>query len=364
MQIYKYILFALTAIIFKFAFYYLIGLIFPPGPIWLFMKNSIIDSFTLKKFFATISLVGNTTASLFHEFDVFHIVVNEMWYFILGSFLIFITYKYNWRLDIISIIGTLTVIIVRILLFCFLKDFIPSISFYRNNFDYVFKSFYYNMPSMFIGIFFGLINYCIQKSSDFQTEEKRFLKLPLHYLKIFKSDKKYVILTNSIITFVLFVFNTIFYNMLYSISFQDDEFMDSFNKSKALNIFFLFNVEFTILIIFCFLIPFFIRGSGVLVSFFNNKAWILFTRTYYQYILYLNIITIYVFYQSESRIKVEVINLSFFSCLVLSITLFFSIINYTLLELPMKRLNKFFFEDRKVRVRKESEDSENKLFIS
>ena len=100
--------------------------------------------------------------------DYFWLPFNEMLFFVVGVFLISIGYKCKFRIDILILVLILINIIVKII-FSYLKKTMEGESYYATLYYYLFDygKFMihpiFNLPYYLIGMYFGLINYSVQK---------------------------------------------------------------------------------------------------------------------------------------------------------------------------------------------------------
>jgi hypothetical protein len=106
----------------------------------------------------------NNTNKNYHLNDYFWIPFNELLFFVLSLCIITIGYKYNLRIDIFIIILILLIYVLKIIITFFIKDEYNSILyFYVFNYGEFMTSSIFNFPSFLIGLYFGLINYTLQK---------------------------------------------------------------------------------------------------------------------------------------------------------------------------------------------------------
>ena len=100
--------------------------------------------------------------------DYFWLPFNEMLFFVVGVLLISIGYKCKFRIDILILVLILINIIVKII-FSYLKKTMEGESYYATLYYYLFDygKFMihpiFNLPYYLIGMYFGLINYSVQK---------------------------------------------------------------------------------------------------------------------------------------------------------------------------------------------------------
>jgi hypothetical protein len=360
LQIYKYLMFILAVVTFKFTYYNFIGALYSPGPLWVYLKEVILNKFTYIKMFSMIFLLSGFSETLHYGYDLFWCAQNEIFFFIIFSLLIFVFYKKNWRFDLFIIFSFIILIFIKLGLFLAMfytaeQKFLPSLSFNSNKYFYIQKNPFYNMPSFLIGLFFGSVNYCIQKSitkENFKDINKKFLNIPCKFRSFFRKYEFTKVILFSLIFGILFILTCLGYMIIYNFLFYPkDEFMNDFYNNLWVNIFFLLDIEFGILFMYLILIPLFLMGENFIISFFSHDYWNFLSRPYFMFILLLNTVTLYVFYQSESRVKLELFNIIFFSLLVMMIIMIISASCYISFEVPLKKLNKLILES----IREKSE---------
>ena len=197
LQSYKYILLYLVLLLFRFSIHKIIYFIHQlKRPSWMLFehyleqeKNFLIRSFTLL-FNLNGDDIGNDKTRQNLIFN-FYIPINEVFFFIVGTMLISLGYKYKLRLDFI-ILGI-------IFIFFIIKVILYSVHFYKEEKMYTTTDYYlfdlgihflnplYNLTFFFIGMYFGLINYSIQKGINDIYENNNYKKyIPL------KESKNYM----------------------------------------------------------------------------------------------------------------------------------------------------------------------------
>ena len=96
----------------------------------------------------------------------FYIPLNEIFLFLFGVILISLGYKFKFRNDIIILILILLIFVVKILIYVFYvnrQEKHSTLYYYLYDYGGLMLNPIFNLPSFLIGMFFGLINYSIQK---------------------------------------------------------------------------------------------------------------------------------------------------------------------------------------------------------
>ena len=181
LQSYKYILLILVVIFMRYSVYYL-NIIFTQGkrPMLEILKYILEYSYDNSfGFFFSFLLNGYTGNSSFqwrqNLIQYFYVPINEVFLFIVFTLFISVGYKFKLRIDIILIIIALMIFIAKILIFVFYmydnKKY-PTLFYYLFDYGAFMLNPLYNMPSFLIGMFFGIINYSIQRGVSIYKTDK------------------------------------------------------------------------------------------------------------------------------------------------------------------------------------------------
>ena len=128
--------------------------------------------------------------------------------------------------------------------------------------------------------------------------------------------------------------------------------------NKALNFFYLIDIE---LVIFFLQSGFFIlymRGQETINEFFSHIYWSFFNKIYFAFILVLNPIILYNFYHSDNIIKLNTYTIYVYSFINMIVIVFFMVLCYIYLELPLKKLFKYLIRKYEI-AEEESEEEES-----
>ena len=200
LQSYKYILLYIVLLLFNFSIHEIIYLFHGvKRPAWVLFEHYIEEK---KIFFGrAFSLLFD-----FSNFDEdykqniiyhFYIPLNEIFFFIFGTILISLGYKYKLRIDYIIISFFSILLIFKIIIYCTYfyekKRMIYSTTdYYLFDFGIHFLNPLYNLSFFLIGMFFGLINYSIQKGiTDIYKKDNSYKKLiPLEEQKPYQQKEE------------------------------------------------------------------------------------------------------------------------------------------------------------------------------
>ena len=189
LQSYKYILLILVTLFLRYSIYYF-------NAIFRQIKNPMLKLFELNMTkegggyfihlfsFLFDGLNGITEANTEKSVIYFlYLPLNEVFLFIIGIGLISIGYKFKMRIDIAIISIILIIYLGKLFLFLILKDSLkiyPTLYFYLFGYGEFMLNPLYNMPSFFIGMYFGLVNYTIQRGVNSRSKQSNYIELKLH----------------------------------------------------------------------------------------------------------------------------------------------------------------------------------------
>ena len=351
LRIYKVFFYLMSVIIFYFSFYEIFNLFGAPRPMWVYFYTNtigkILTNCSINQLFMTSYFLCN------HEVNVFWIIQNEILFYIIGVLVIFLLYKYQLRLDLFFIASIILILFFKIFIFCFtfnddtLNYFSLIISnsncFYRTMTNPLINLIYY-----LIGCFFALVNFVIQKSITPKIifeGQKTFLLIPLKFVNFF-SVKPIVKLSIMGLFFLGFFMIDVFSYTIFS-----DYVIDN-KASLYVNLFYLFDIELIVSLLFFTLIGFIVAGENFIIPFLSNKNWLFFSRQYYTNVFLIYYSIYYIIYSTESRINLDMLSIFFYFCICFCLHNIFITFNYIFLEIPYKRLNKLFLKTNSVKEEK------------
>ena len=179
LQSYKYILLIVVFVFMRYSVYYLNALFTgkkrPMLEIFNYFSEQQQEESSFRIFFRF--LVGYFGSFKFNSRQIliqyFYIPINEVFFFIVFTLFISFGYQYKWRMDIIIIIIVLILFAFKILVFFFYfyeNQKYSTLFFYLYDYGAFMINPFFNMPSFLIGMFFGLINYSIQRGVNFDKD--------------------------------------------------------------------------------------------------------------------------------------------------------------------------------------------------
>ena len=373
-QIHKYIFFILIIFFMRYSIYdvtfILNKYINYNGPMWEYFRKKIVNSSKIKILFGVLNIfsfypISNTDLDfLIYLWPVY----NEIFFFIVTTIIIFITYNKKFRFDIlIKILIFLLTITKLILSFC--TNYHSSLYYVRFNFGLFFTNPIYNFNYFLIGVYYGMNNYIIQKNladNDLNKYNRPYFISSFNSVNNYKdlilNKKKFIfyVLFSFIIMMIFSSSNFIIINILISIKKCDheelEELINNFISSNYIKTFYCFDIE--IIVFLCHSIAFlyYIKGDNVISNLLSLDFWNFLNKTYFNFILLINLVTLYVLYQGEIRIKLNLFNCILYSIICASLTFIMVFISSLFFELPAKRIINFIKEKNSENFYEEEEE--------
>ena len=373
-QIHKYIYLIVVVLFFYFSLYYLK---FNITALWFYFNKTLISKFNIKQvhlfilpiYHFQIDRIENHLFENQNFFDYLWLPYNEIVLFIIVSLLIFICHKFNLRLDIITIIFFFILIISKFIYFNYYTNNLnPGLYYFYFNYGLYMTNPIFNLSFMFIGIFFGLVNYCIQNGLNIidekpnlnnensnsnenkktiypeELEEKTYLKIPCYILYIIKKNKINIIL-HIIILIILFMPS--FYYIFHFINKKKCNVFKVLylkNMNELIKKIYYIDIEIFVLFIHLLIISY-IKWINPINSFFNLDIWRFFSKIYFTFIVCLNLVIIYIFYHDNNRVSLNIETIFLFSIIHGITTIIISLLSYLFFELPYKKLIKNYVKE-------------------
>jgi hypothetical protein len=348
-QFYKYFMHLLMVLFFRYSFYYIFSFLSSSGPMSVFFKNNLIDRMNSNQVLGHLLLYASY--DFYHQttpLNIFWMSLNEISFFISSCIIVFICYKKNLRMDIFFIFIFIGLILLRLSVYFVKQNLFSSLFYYYEDYGYLFINPLYNFTFFIIGIFFGMINYTIQNSigkKDAIGLKKNYLITATYVSQAFsdKSRKKYFLII--VFGFVIVFLCAFFIQISLQFYSNEPEKFNQFFIDNKVNLFLLIDTEIVVVFIHIISLCFFLMGPNHIMKFLSNSYWLIKSRIYFSYILIMNPIILYVFYHSESRIKIDFFTVTFFSVIIYVVVLCLANFMYVFVELPWKRINKIILRD-------------------
>ena len=193
-QIHKYLFLFFFLVFERYALYQFYNyLTFSDSPMWKYLYINILSrpddaKFYLSFFSQSTIFVTEKSMSTYDQtlIDYFWLPYNEIFFFVIGLIIISIGYKFKLRIDIFLIILILLLYGSKIVFTYIQKsreggDYYATLYYYLYDYGKFMINPLFNLPSYLIGMYFGLINYSVQKgitslnildlSQDFKNQE-------------------------------------------------------------------------------------------------------------------------------------------------------------------------------------------------
>jgi hypothetical protein len=233
----------------------------------------------------------------------------------------------------------------------------------------------FNLSYFLIGMFFGSINFTIQKgilvpndklNESNELQNKPYLLIPSQIINLFKSIKN-----TKLTIFILFqIIVVLFFSMLNKItdvfvgsSSTNDEKIKNILGNQVLNILLIIDNEIIVIITLLISSIFYIKGVNLINDFFSNNFWLTLNRFYFSFILIINIIILFVIYLSETMINFSLANIVLYSLICGFFILVISSFIYSFVELPFKKIIKILIQRKQnienINKKKDEEEEED-----
>ena len=382
-QSHKYFMLIFTILFCKFSFFTLFkGL---DSPIWFYFGRYFCDrpAFSDWRFYLLFFIIPQFSYDLGGKgkqniYDYLWMVYNEIFFFIVGVFIVYINYKFKYRGDRILLFLIAFLYIIKIVFCCYLniKEIIfPSVYYYFLNYGKLMINPIFNLSYFLIGMFFGSINFTIQKgilvpndklNESNELQNKPYLLIPSQIINLFKSIKN-----TKLTIFILFqIIVVLFFSMLNKItdvfvgsSSTNDEKIKNILGNQVLNILLIIDNEIIVIITLLISSIFYIKGVNLINDFFSNNFWLTLNRFYFSFILIINIIILFVIYLSETMINFSLANIVLYSLICGFFILVISSFIYSFVELPFKKIIKILIQRKQnienINKKKDEEEEED-----
>ena len=391
--------------------------------------NYILSFFTLSSVF---SIDVGTTRYDQTLIDYFWLPYNEISFFIIGVAIISIGYKFKLRIDYFILILILILPISKIV-YSYLKKTSEGEIYYATLYYFLFDygkfmiNPLFNLPYYLMGMYFGLINYSVQKgiislyiselfkkkisSKNITKEEEMDLKniskrteeededeediddnninfntdkrsnkseeknyrieiqqMPFLIAGVKISNwlrKNKARLLSLIMALIILIFISIHFIALYltigkiyddqiSNNKDEEEISDKMQRvvdlneellkltnyiaNKYINVIYRIDIEIVVFLSQSLLFIFYFKGQNFINDFFCHVFWAMLNKSYFSYILFANPMILFIFYQSETKILLNLYNLILYSLISSSLIFLTASFSYIFFELPYKKL--------------------------
>ena len=498
-HLYKYIILILFVLFLRYSLYDILCLLFQLQPML-----KIIDQLTFKKpkelfqFFlkllninSFLDIVKSFSKDYDSEysqdlFDYYWMPFNEIFFFIFGVILISLGYKLKIRIDYVIISLIIIIVIMKIVIYYIFyknKNVYTTLYYYISDYGRIMLNPLFNLSYFLIGMYFGLINYSVQKGiiktnkdnssindntnknseknnniifkikelsispvfeesnllnnrnkscvinnipikkqfalSDEENLSKKdnfneinicnsnisykninlnnifkkdiikkiesmpFLLSTINIIEWHRKDTlnlffRIILIFLAIIIITLSIINMIVIRI--SDSKIDEKIVnDDYNENDkliekllleslifdpTLNFIYLFDIELFVFFIQWVFFIFYMKGYDFFINFFNHVYWSFFTKSYFSFLLVCNPVILYMFFETENVIKLNILNICLYYSINLVYILIVATVIYILIDLPLKKFSNYIIKNRENANLEENEDENNEENIN
>ena len=114
--------------------------------------------------------------------------------------------------------------------------------------------------------------------------------------------------------------------------------LTNYITNKFINVVYRFDIEIVVFFAQSLLFIFYFKGQNFINDFFCHVFWAMLNKSYFSYILFANPIILFIFYQSETKILLNLYNLLLYSLISGSLIFLTASFSYIFFELPYKKL--------------------------
>jgi hypothetical protein len=358
MQIHKYIIYLLFLLFILYSLDWVVCTFGNAGLMWDFFNQNLINSAKQAKFLIPLLIgfksyfIPQMSPEKENILHYFHLVFQEIFYFIISTIIIFIGYKKNYRIDIFFKIVFIAILVIRSIYYLFKIGLDAKDYFGYYDYGRFYTSILYNYSFYIIGIHYGMVNYVLQKNylvKDYLMQNKVFLVSSLTILKASKKkNKKYLYIIALISTiFILvniFLQQIIIYLLKLFKSSNLLENMDKYKTDLASQIVMLFDTDIFVIAINALAMCMYLRGDNIINNILCHNTWSIFNRFYFSYILLANPIILYLLYNLETQIIFNISNCFLYSFIFGIFVYITSMTAYVTFELPYKKFIRFWIQ--------------------
>ena len=349
-QSYLYFIFVFSILYFVFWQTQIFAYVYQYGSLWMMITSEIEEYFDKKIILSTIFLYSGTCSYLRNYYNFFIPAMNEIFFYLFGSTIIYICYKKNSRLDKYLIIIICIVIFAKILVYAILNkemSYHPSFDFMQYGNHYLNQMHLLNLSYYCIGMLVGLANYSLQNDSKKKNIVKEFVKLPRKLFYVIKRTYNFIF---GLSLFIIFLFCDIFLYKIYlalNKKYKADKNNDvQYFKSIFINIFNLIDCEIIIFCIFILTIIVFYSSYSFLRDNFKSYIWKILSRIYFPLLLISQMQSNWFLFHFAERIDLNIEGVLYVFTLIFILSIVVSIAIYVFFQVPLKKLTMIIFIEK------------------
>ena len=475
-QIHKYLMLIAFFLFERYSLYEFYDL---DSPTWKYLDINILKKpvgarYILSFFSLSSVLAIDEGGSRYQQtlIDYFWLPFNEVSFFIIGVIIISIGYHYKLRIDYFLIIAIIVLFIFKLLYSYIIRTkekevYYATLYYYLFDYGKFMLNPLFNIPSFLIGMYFGLINYSVQKGiislntidlfnnnnqkKEIKNEEEMDLKyIPTPDTKIDDDEEDddddvdnngkindsennknneitkkendnpnlrielkqmpFLIpgvkisswlrinkarILSLMIGILILLFISLHFIVLWStvgsdysnlkeklnttyIDYDDEDkdetdediicekidnllTLTNYLSNGFINFIFRIDIEIIVFLVQTLLFIFYFKGQNFINDFYCHVFWAMLNKSYFSYILVANPMILFIFYQSETKILLNLFNLLLYSLISASLIFLSATFAYLVFELPYKRLiHHILSDDNKKELEDIDEEKEEK----
>ena len=177
-----------------------------------------------------------------------------------------------------------------------------------------------------------------------------FLITPIIFVQWHRKQKIIHLLAMLVIFFIFFIFFSIIYYIPNDIEVT--------MTNSLINFIYRIDIEFVIIFVQWGALIIFLKANNFAAIFLSHIFWTLLSKPYFSFILTINTVLLFIFYQSETMIEINTMNVLLNSMIGGAVTFIFTCLFYIFFELPYKRLIHLILS---LRNNKNAKDNDNEF---
>ena len=286
----------------------------------------------------------------------FWLFSNEFIFFMVSTFFLFIGYKYKIHIDKFFKFVIVITVFAKVIIFCIYEQFRnSSLYYYVNYFGSFFVNPLYNYIYYSIGIYFGSINYIIQKRIsyvDVDNQEKPFLMSFIPVVNFYQQKGNLMKILNLFLLIFIISSNFLYYiyAKIYDKEYESRIYLNEFETQifSFFNHFYLsFDIEIVVYLTHLCCCLYFIDNNNYINDLLSNPFWSILNKLYTSFLLVLNPTILFILFQSGMRINLNIFNCIFYTLISDFIAFIICVLCYIFFELPSKRIVKLIVNKSK-----------------
>lgn len=282
------------------------------------------------------------------------IFINEVFFFLVSAPIIFICCKFKISLNKVILTLLSLFLVFRYLIYYLM---LQSQFNYSNNLEKATNILYdlssynsfamnplYNYPDFLIGIFFGLMNYVLQKDINTNNHQGSIFGLSSTIVYYLKYQTK-ILLYFFVVLFIVCVCIIVVIQQIFYLAVKNND--HDFYSNEGINAFYLIDIEIVIILIHLLLFALYAKGGNSLTELLSSNSWVKFNKIYFSVITTINMYLLLIIHQSETMISLEIFSFLFYGSITFVVMLLFAYINCIFNEFPLKKLIKLIIAECK-----------------